>query len=377
MVHPLWLVFTFLAGSLFQTHALMLVNQAVTFNQPSVDYRFGQEIAFSIQISPVSAIKEMDILIRVPNAATRIESVPLSVNNQLSTDYSSESITYLLNLKNDDLPPFAHLIYSYHVTTRAGKTIQSPDYTFVYSDNRFEWKNLELQQFNLHWYGDNDDVRQNLIKISETGLTSALKHFPGQLSSHFDLYVYPNTQAMQQALKLPTSSRVIAHTLTQEGVILVTVTGSDSNTLFELERQVPHEIVHLIQFQSLGAAFSNLPAWLAEGSATLAEIYPNPDDENRLQQAVLSQSLRPMVDLCHTFPADDPQTRLAYAQSASFVTYLQGTYGTDGISRLVSAYQNGMDCENGFKSALGVSLNQAEETWKSETLHMSSSFLFL
>ena len=102
-----------------------------------------------------------------------------------------------------------------------------------------------------------------------------------------------------------------------------------------MERQIPHEIMHILEYQITGTSYNQIPVWLLEGLASSAELYPNPDYQQVLEKAVDEDSLLPMSVLCQDFPRDLSGALLAYAQSNSFVRFLNQNFGTRDTLSLV------------------------------------------
>ena len=169
------------------------------------------------------------------------------------------------------------------------------------------------------------------------------------------------------ALVLGGQSWVSGHASPELGVVMISIPPGPEQGI-EFERQVPHELTHVLLYQSLGPNYNRLPIWLTEGLATTAEIYPNPDLEAALAAAVKTNSLLPLADLCAAFPPDTGRAFLAYAQSQSFVRFLLDNYGATGFSALISAYADGMDCEQGARRALEQPLSQLEARWRESAL---------
>ena len=135
-----------------------------------------------------------------------------------------------------------------------------------------------------------------------------------------------------------------------------------------LEQRIPHELMHVMMYRSVGAGYNNLPAWLREGTATLAEMYPNADYDRALADAGANNDLIPLKDLCVSFPADAGQAFLAYAESRSFTNYLHDAYGSSGLLSLAASYADGVDCERGTERAFGIPLSNLEQKWRSSVL---------
>ena len=133
-----------------------------------------------------------------------------------------------------------------------------------------------------------------------------------------------------------------------------------------MERQIPHELMHILLYKMVGAGYVNLPAWLSEGLASVAELYPNPDYLVLLESAHNKGNLPSILSLCQSFPRDASGTFLAYAQSASFTRYLQQRFGSSGLERLLRQYADGLDCQRGAEAALGVPLAQLGREWRKD-----------
>jgi hypothetical protein len=132
-----------------------------------------------------------------------------------------------------------------------------------------------------------------------------------------------------------------------------------------------------MMYRAVGPGYYNIPAWLREGMATLAEIYPNADYDGVLAEASAGNRLIPLRDLCASFPADRGQAFLAYAEARSFTDYLYDRYGSIDLLSLITEYANGVDCENGPQRAFGVSLSSLEMNWRSSVLGQNTFLLAL
>ena len=75
-----------------------------------------------------------------------------------------------------------------------------------------------------------------------------------------------------------------------------------ANQSIFMEQRIPHELMHVMLYRSIGAGYKDLPTWLREGTATLAEVNPNPDYDRVLANAGANNTLIPLKDLCISFP---------------------------------------------------------------------------
>ena len=152
------------------------------------------------------------------------------------------------------------------------------------------------------------------------------------------------------------------------GVAVVSLpAGPDQRS--EIERQIPHEVMHLLLYQSVGPAYYPLPVWLKEGLASANEMRPNPDYYVILSKAVEQDTLIPMASLCQSFPQDN-NVYLAYAQSDSFVRYLYQQYGQNGMQRLCRTAMPRVKAVRPLPNpCLGFSLSELEQEWRRAALN--------
>ncbi len=237
---------------------------------------------------------------------------------------------------------------------------------FLYEDNRFEWLRLEKNGFQINWHNKDASFGQTVLDVAEQSLAVGMNYVPAEPPEILKIYVYENASDVQIAMNLGQhKSWVAGHASPDLATVLVSVPEGPGEKL-ELERQIPHEITHILQYQLMGSNYRNAPLWLLEGTASLAELYPNPDYERVLERAVENETLIKMEDLCNTFPQEASRAFLAYAQSESFTRFLYTNYGSSGLEALMMNYENGLGCTEGFSGTFKTSLTQEEFSWQQQ-----------
>lgn len=350
----------FLTGSLAFSFLSPTLQSTVEFDNVRVSYRFGEQVHFQATISSDAAIQQAHLFIQPEGQTTRVEAVTPNERGEVSLIY---------DVRQNPLRPFARTAYWYKITLTDGSQMDSPRYEFEYIDNRFNWKTLAGDPFEVFWYDAELAFGQAALNTAQAGLQSAQKFLNAAPQTTIKIFIFASAADLQQSLQLAQKPWVAGHASPDLGVILVSIPARPEQRL-EMERQIPHELVHILQYQMLGNGFQNLPIWLAEGMASLAELYPNPEYSRALKSAVESQSLLPVNSLCDAFPQEGEQVFLAYAESASLVQYLHQKYGTTRLQELLLRYQDGLGCEEAVAASLGISLNQLENLWRQEALGM-------
>lgn len=325
----------------------------------NITYRFGIQITFQAKLVSSASLIQASLSFRDINEQnTRTEAVSLNPDGTTSFTYDASQHV---------LPPFATIVFSYQATLASGQIVTSAPFDFVYKDNRFAWQSLGDESVKIYWYSGDAAFGQAALDAARTSLQSINQIVPVSLDAPVDIYIYASPNDLQSALTLGGRQWIAGHADPSLGVVMVSVAPGDTQAI-ELQRQIPHELTHVMLYRSIGAGYDRLPAWLNEGTASMAELYPNPDYARALQVASKSNSLIPISDLCTSFPSDSGRAFLAYAESESFVSYLRGTYGNTGLVALTKSYADGLDCDLGATRAVGTPLSQLDARWREKVL---------
>lgn len=346
---------------------------AVTLSDIRVDYSFGEVITFTARIQSQSTIQESMIVFQVqgdPN--TRIAPIQIGPDGSSIYQYPIPGgllrpFTPALRGFTPALRGFTRIFFWYRLTLQSGEIYTSPQYYFDYVDNRFSWQTLEDAAVRVHWYAGEITFGQAAFEVAHLGLLAVNSLIPTTASEPIDIYIYATPTDVQEALSLGGQPWLAGQASPDLGVALVSIAPGAEQTI-AMQRQIPHELAHVLLYRHTGPAYVQLPTWLWEGIASLAELYPNADYVQVLGIANQNRSLLPISDLCDPFPQDTSRALLAYAESASFTRYLHDTYGTSGLLTLIQAYSDGLSCEQGVARAFGSSLSQLDLLWRKTAL---------
>ncbi len=320
-------------------------------------YTFGEVVHFKASLQSDAEINEVFLFIQTGEESD-LQVHPVSID-------SFGDLAVEVNLKEYPLIGFSNLQYWYQVKTVNGNTLTGPRYAFFYGDNRFPWRTLEGEPFIIHWYQGDLAFGEEVLNVALEGIRSTQDLLAVFFPNSMDIYVYDSVQNMQSAIPNGGQNWIAGHADPFQGVIFVSLPAGPDQRL-EMERQVPHELMHIALNYTDSHAYANLPAWFNEGLASLVELYPNPEYQVLIENAFEAEQLLPFVSLCQSFPNDPQRGLLAYAQSASFTQFLYDQFGQPGFNRLMAVYASGMGCERGVEEALGTNLAGLEASWRRE-----------
>jgi len=331
----------------------------VELENVTASYRYGEQITFSAQVKSAAQIGQASIVISdEANGLTQVQPLVIAEDGHAE---------YRLDVKQNILRPFSSVKWMYQFALADGSTFQSGTYFIRYEDNRFDWQTLEAGTLHVHWYAGDPGFGQAALNSAQAGLTSIASLMPLDLAQPTDVFIYANSEDLRGTLVLGGEDWVAGHADPALGVVMVVI-EPDAEQSISMEQRIPHELMHVMMYRSVGAGYNSLPAWLREGTATLAETYPNSDYDRALADTRANNDLIPLKDLCNSFPADSGQAFLAYAESRSFTNYLHEKYGSSGLLKLATTYADGVDCDRGTELAFGLPLPNLEAKWRSSIL---------
>ncbi len=334
----------------------------------NVEYTFGELVFFKAYVQSGTAVKAAVIFFQADND-TRTNVGFAEVHTMGDGSFA---LGYVHHMSDYTLRPFSIVTYHWELTLEDGTTYVSSTEWFNYLDDRFTWKTLEKritpnESLVVHWYQGDVQFAQNILDIADAGRKRIQDILTLPMPGKLDIYVYADAETMQAALNPGSANWVAGHADPDLGVILVTLPGGPEQQLL-VEQRVPHELMHVLLYQSNPAGYTNLPIWLNEGLASNAELDPNPDYRILLEDAAKKNNLIPLPALCSFFPREAYSALLSYAEADSFVKYLHDSYGVQRLQALVTAYANGLDCNRGAKQALGTGLVQLQLNWERDEL---------
>jgi hypothetical protein len=353
-----------LAGALIASLILLSGSPAqaqsgIALENVEAAVRFGEGITFLATVHSSVPVQSASILISV-------ESQGINHDEPLAVQAGGRAEFYF-DTRQNGLRPFTQVKWSYKFTLSGGSTVQSEPFVVRYADDRFNWQTLESDLLTVSWYEGDEAFGRTALNAALEGASSIRQLMALELSQPVEIYIYAATDDLRGTLVTGGEDWMAGHVDPVLGVAMVVIEPGAGQGI-ALEQRLPHELMHVLLYRRVGAGYHKLPAWLREGTAALAEIYPNAEYDRALTDAVTRDQLIPLRELCEAFPGDAGRAFLAYAESRSFAGYLRERYGSTGLLDLAAAYADGLDCERGTERAFGVSLANLETDWRSSVL---------
>lgn len=348
--------------------ALTPTAHAQSSGPTQVDYTYGGQARFTLTIGQGLPPTTAKLILRTTTTPTTFihpaEITPLTGGGF--------TLTAQINLTENPIPAFATFQFWWQIDG-----LDTSQESFLYRDNRFTWSEITNQpNIRLYWPTSDPTFGQLAADLAQQAFTTLAHQYdltPAQRTP-IDVYIYPSTNDLQSALWLVGREWVGGHASPELGVILVALnpTTTPETARLALGSLIPHELSHLLLYRVYGSESTRLPRWLDEGLATNAETRPTTLYAQLLDTALTTNTIIPFTDLCTSFPADTGTALLAYAQSASFTTWLTQTYGNAAIRNMLTASADGLACDAAARRTFGQPLAELQSNWHASLLAAQS-----
>lgn len=358
----------------FAAAVLLLVSGAAVHAQDGgllsaslqADYVYGETVRFVARVDAPEPLMAARLHVQV-GAQPEDRMFPIPVEQT-----APYTLSHTNGVDELSLPPFASLTYRWVLTGNSGAEYETETGTLRYEDDGvpWQWEASTLDRVTVFTGSRNREAAEPAHRIAANAITRTEALLNGEPIPHINIYIYPDLPDMVSSLRLHderVQDWVAAYAIPQSRVALVAASPGPE-MLPNLERDVPHEVVHLVVASATPEA--SIPAWFGEGLALHLTGEPDPALRRVLDDAARDGAFLPLDTLCVPgYSGLGPnEAALAYAQSESLVGYVENRYGADGIRRLLAAFNDGVPCEDAVSQALGLSLAELETQWHNHVL---------
>lgn len=229
----------------------------------------------------------------------------------------------------------------------------------------FDWYFIQSSHFDVYFSQGGETVADFAADMAESSYASISKSFRYQITNRVPIVVYDSHNDFQQ-------TNVVSEYL-EEGIGGVTELFKNRVVIpFEgdykkFRHVIHHELVHAVindMFYggSLQSIIANnitlqLPLWFNEGLAEYEALKWDTNSDMFLRDATIHEYLPPIQYLGGYF---------AYRGGQSLWYYIATKYGDQKIAEILTRIKGTRSVEQGFRSALGLSIEELSERWQKE-----------
>jgi len=335
---------------------------AIQVQEQGVDSQFREEITAYLMAQHDKEITEVEFYYRlIGERATARNVAEFEPGETIEATF-----TITQDRQETYMPPGAEFEYWWQLTDADGNSLKTEPETYLYLDNRYDFKTLSNDRLTLYWYSGGRAFGEALFNQANVGLDRLENEIGVTIDRPIKIFIYGSHPDLISALSVTAQEWTGGVAFTEHGVVVL---GIGADNLDWGLRAMTHEMTHLIIHQATDNPFNDLPRWLDEGLAVYNENPETLDDQFRetFTEAVKNDRLFTLQTLSSSFPADSEAANLAYGQSGAVVGFILRQYGPEAMQQLLDIFSGGALYDDALEEALGedtTSLDNAfRENW--------------
>lgn len=255
------------------------------------------------------------------------------------------------------IPAGADFQWHWEFVFANGEKFETEPQIWRYEDPRFEWQSITEGPLEVAWYDDRG-VAQTMLDEGIDALEEISPFLGLDELIPIKVYVWANTEDARQVERIQ-SERFEESVITGGTRVL-----ADLVHIYTPSRWViRHELTHVLTKLAGEGPYGDLPAWLDEGMATLAEGDWLERRGGALQYAINNDivlSLRSMES-----PSNRPGfVDIFYGQSAAIVLHLINEYGNEKMNDLFRAFREGSSVDDALIEVYGLDRDGLDNEWR-------------
>ncbi|MDP6512343.1 MAG: peptidase MA family metallohydrolase [SAR202 cluster bacterium] len=324
---------------------------------------FPDRIVLELEAESVENVVNVQLFYRIGRQDALIYGYP----NILRTSGGVSAEFVISTASSGFIPSGVDIEYYYAFQDSDGQTVESERFTIEYLDPRYNWQRYDAGTFEILWHdrprplveGVADEVNQHLLPVLSMFGVEGLDKMKAVITNG----------SRESGRTFPRVSQTASDGQLYSGfafgeydVFLLAGLGVDG---------MIHEMTHLFFDEAINSPRAKVPAWVNEGLAMYFERGTG-GRESIVSNAARSGSLF-RLDSMGAVPGRPSDVRIFYAQSWSLVTFMIETFGTERMSAMLTALNNGQPIEQAIQTAYGLTSLQLESGWRTQ-LRTAASF---
>jgi len=230
---------------------------------------------------------------------------------------------------------------------------------------------ISTNHFQFVIYKDGDPIAKSLIKdISE--INEEMKRYfiieRTEKPIIIELVDLKNDKMVTGRDYINMPDWIAAYAVPSQNRIVLRYNSIGTYPYIEIREVIKHELTHIYLDKLLQRTNNYAPKWFQEGLAMHIGRKWAWEDYYQLTIGMLRINHVPLSKLKNTFPDNEYDIKIAYAESFSFVNYLVKIYGDDFLKKLLIRLGSGEKFDSAIISLTKKSVEEIEKDWIDDSL---------
>jgi hypothetical protein len=263
--------------------------------------------------------------------------------------------------QSGSLPPGAQLWWRWRMTDATGVETVSETKTATWLDHAHDWQTMLNGDFiRLHWYEGDQTFAADLVQAASQGMIFNETQSGLKAEALIDLYIYANTNDLQEAI-LYEPSWTGGQAFPDQNIVILGISQFDLDWGRDA---IVHELTHVLVGHLTFSCLGDVPTWLNEGLAVYSEGELDPASQQQLDNAIRDDTLLTLRSLSSGFSEVADKAYLSYSQSYSVTKFLIETHGQEKMTSLLITLRDGVTIDEALLQTYGFNVDGLEDAWR-------------
>ena len=326
-----------------------------------VTSEFQEGIRFEATVQSAAEIEELAVRFRIGQREVGAYEY-LEPEESNDGDATKASVFYRTNTAARYIAPGTIITYSFVITDADGNHLDTPEFEYIYHDERYEWDEISNGIVTVSYHGPVSFRAQDVLDATVQTLEFMGPLLGAGVDEPIRITMYNNWPEMREAL--PPASEVTRRELitegqahSPEGVLLVLGGAPRASGI------ASHEVTHILVHRAGEGSLGRVPSWLNEGLAEFGNIQPGESYDRALYYAIQRNDLLPITSMDGQ-PGTPEDVIIFYGQARSIVRYMVEAYGADKMRELMATIKTGKNYRNAIPEVYGITPLELENEWR-------------
>jgi len=334
--------------------SVMAQEQGVQILQNSYSYTFNKELVFELALQSEQPIPEggITLLYRIGDSDV--------VNRRKAEFRPGKAVVARVidDLDRGEIPPMSEIRYRWQIRDASGNVFKVEEQSFLYMDDRFEWRSKTEGPVTLYWYDGVDGER--LLDSAVASLRRLEAVIGYELEMPVKIVTYKNKRDMDEAT--PPRGSIFDEQVVTLGTVVAPDIMLLHGTHSDVDNTIAHELTHMVVHAATKNPYAEIPAWLDEGLAMYNQNFLESVYSQVLQEAVREGDLD-TVQRLNARTGNVARVNLWYAEVWSIIDYLIETYGEGKMAQLLEVFSHGAHPDDALMKVYGFDQRGLTERW--------------
>ena len=322
---------------------------------------FQEGIRFNAVVRSSAEIEEIAVRFRIGQREVGAYEY-LEPEEVSGGDSVRASVLYRTNTSARYIAPGTIITYSFVISDADGNHLDTPEFEYIYHDDRFEWDEISNGIVTVSYHGPVSFRAQEILDATVQTLEFMGPLLGAGVEEPIRITMYNNWPEMREAL--PPASAVTRRELitegqahSPEGVLLVLGGAPRASGI------ASHEVTHILVHRAGEGSLGRVPSWLNEGLAEFGNIQPGESYDRALFYAIQRNNLLPITSM-DSQPGTPEDVIIFYGQARSIVHYMVEEYGVEKMRELMATIKSGKNFRNAIPEVYGITPLELENEWR-------------